>query len=251
MKIANKYFLKQKITATQSDMKSLFRFDSILGAFQDATTAHSAIMGVDHDGLIASSNAFWVLSKIKFKISGSIKTGDEVTIQTWPKKPSAFRFIREYLIEKDGAFAGEDASVKIEGKSEWCVLDADTHMLRKLSSICYPKFEHIEDSTGVSDFARLKIEVGEEDLAYTYKTALTDIDCNAHVNNLAYARMSLNAFSPEEFALKGFNAFELHFISQTFYGDEISIYKKTTESGVYVEGKKADLSVFKALFYNE
>ena len=240
----NYYQIENSIVSSEVDSNSALRFDSVLKIFQDITTAHSAHMKVDHDNLIASSNAYWVLAKIKFKIAGDIKTGDKYTAKTWPLAPSLLMFIREYKIATPTA--------TVDGRSEWCVLDATTLAIRKSNTIVYPQeMAHIEEKTGVSDFIRLREEVCETDFVYNYQTVFTDIDCNKHVNNLSYARMALNTFTPEEFSEYSFSACEVHFVSQSYFGDIISIYKKKTQSGVYVEGKKQNATVFKVLFYNE
>ena len=225
-------------------MKGNFRFDGVLGVFQDTATAHSTLMGVDHDSLIASSNAFWVLSKVKFRKNGTFKTDDEIVADTWPLKPSAYRFIREHKITKNGG--------TIDGRSEWCVLDSEKLSLRKSSSIIYPHdMDCLEDKSFVSEFLRLNVAIEECSYVYDYTTRFTDVDCNGHVNNLAYARMALNVFSPEEYFKYNFNAFEIHFVSQTYFGDTVQIYSKKDDTSVYVEGRIAEKTVFKALFYNE
>ena len=132
------------------------------------------------------------------------------------------------------------------------MLDASNLSLRKADSIKYPRdIEHLNDNVNVLDFTRFSQKVVEDDFYYSYKTVFTDIDCNGHVNNIAYARMSLNLFSPEEFDKGNFNSFEIHFVSQTYFGEEIKIYKKSEEGKVYVEGIKDNKTVFKALFYRE
>ena len=37
---------------------------------------------------------------------------------------------------------------------------------------------------------------------------------------------------------------QVNFVSQSFYNDEIAVYKKRTDYGYYVEGKKDNLTVF-------
>ena len=240
----NHFSQKRYVSSSIVDMNGNFRFDGVLGVFQDTATAHSAQMGVDHDRLVVSSNAFWVLSKVKFRIDGVFKTDDEIVADTWPLKPSAYRFIREHKITKDGG--------TVDGRSEWCVLDCEKLTVRKSSSIDYPHdMDCLEERASVSDFLRLNVAEEDCNYCYDYTTRLTDVDCNGHVNNLAYARMALNVFSPEEYPVYGFNAFEIHFVSQTYHGDTVKVYVKKDVDTVYVEGRMDDKTVFKALFYKE
>ena len=124
--------------------------------------------------------------------------------------------------------------------------------LRRLDTVSYPAdMPHIEERASVSPFLRLREEVCEEDYSYTYKAGYSDIDVNGHVNNVVYSKMALNTFTPEEFNSLNYNAFEIHFISQCYLDNEIKIYKKQVDNGVYIEGKINDKSAFKCLFYNE
>ena len=87
------------------------------------------------------------------------------------------------------------------GSSEWCTLDYDTRMPRKSSSVCYPSdMVHREDESGAGAFVRVKEKVSEDDYVYTYRSMFVDIDSNKHTNNVAYVRMALDTFSPEEFS---------------------------------------------------
>ena len=64
--------IKKIITASEVDSKWNLRFDSILNIFQDLATSHAREMGMGFDDLMKNSNAFWVVSKIKFKITNKI-----------------------------------------------------------------------------------------------------------------------------------------------------------------------------------
>lgn len=240
----NLHELKTTVFASQCNDKQILRTDAILNFFQDLATEHAIELKTDYNSLKAASNAFWVISKVKFKKVGKISHHDGVTVSTWPIKPQSIRFFRDYNIK------GENG--EIHGTSEWCVLDFNSMQLRRLETISYPtEMEHIEKRAEVSPFLRLREEINEENYSYTYKAEYSDIDVNGHVNNVVYSKMALNTFTPNEFDEKNYNAFEIHFLSQCFLGNEIKIYKKQLETGVYIEGKVEDKSVFKCLFYNE
>jgi acyl-ACP thioesterase len=241
----NFYSANLQITPAQVDMKKALRFDSIMEYFQDAACLHSVEMGVEHDELMQSSNAFWVLSKVKFRIDGIFLQGDEIVSATWPLEAKGFRFVREHKIEK------ADKTATVHGRSEWCILDAKTLMLKKATAVKYPNdMVCLTDRAQVSDFNRFN-QFENALFCYDYKTLNTDIDVNLHVNNVAYARMAINALSKDEYKDGSFNAFEIHFISQSYLGDVISIYKQLEDTALLIEGKLNDKTVFKARFYNE
>ncbi len=233
-------FYKTDYTIKYSEVDSDYnlRLDRILDLFQDITGVHSKEIGVDGPTMLATSNAFWILTKIKMRIEQFPKFDDVVELETWPTTVGGVRFKRDYAIHKDGVKA-------VMGSSEWCTLDYDTHLPRKASSVCYPvDMPHRADESGAGAFVRVKETVCEDDYVYTYRSSFVDIDSNKHTNNVAYVRMMLGVFSPEEFEKFGVNMMQIAFSSQTYYGDEVRIYKKKIENGIYVEGQHEGKQVF-------
>ena len=235
----NYYGIKRKTTSSMYDNNFRLRFDEILTIMQDLATAHSYDMQVDHEKLLKSSNAFWVLSRAKFKINKHVKNNTVVYYKTWPLKPSGVRFTREFSFI-------QNKSVILSGRSEWCILDSNSYTLRRLDSVVYPNdLNYIKKFSDTPDFCKEKFSVSDEDYVYDYKIAFTDIDVNNHTNNVAYCRMALNCFSVEEFNNKDFSTFEIKFINQTFYGDEIKLYKKIIDKNAYyIEGITQNKKVF-------
>ena len=103
---------------------------------------------------------------------------------------------------------------------------------------------HRSDFSGAGEFSKKKEQTCQEDFCYSHKVLFVDIDSNQHTNNIAYVRMALNAFIPEEFDNIKLDEFEIYFLSQTFYGDSVDVYKKKTEYGYFIEGKKDGKTVF-------
>ncbi len=232
---------KKPITLSMVDSQSKLKFDAILNIFQDIATMHATKMGMGFIDLRDNCNAFWVLSKIRFTLDGNIYQTQHAQAKTWPITPSAIRFIRDFTIKSPTG--------KVKGTSEWCLLDFTTNSLRKISSVNYPsELVHIKKRSGAGDFSRVRVELEEKDFCYEYLASFTDIDCNNHVNNVAYVKMALNCFSPTEFADANFKGFEIQFANQSFFGDKICLYKKPIENGVYIEGKMQDKTIFKCIF---
>ena len=235
----NTYTLTKQINSTLIDYENKMRFDTLLSSFQDTAIFHSNEMGVGFYDLLKTSNAIWVLTKIKLYAPKMPLLTENVEFSTYPTDISAFRFIREFT-------ALGDMGANAVGHSEWCLLDASSKSLRKSDSIVYPfNIVRRTDNVGLS-FDNMRYDMGK--YAYTYKIKLTDIDCNKHTNNVAYARMALNSFSIEEFDSYNFTTFEIKFINQSYFGEEIEIYKnKLDENRVFILGKSKDKNIFSVL----
>lgn len=239
----NNYFtLKQVVPSSCADANQNLRFDHILTYMQDVSTFHSFHMNVDHDALLKSSNAFWVLTKIKFKIIKTPHCFESVNFNTWPTQVKGLRFFREY------EFLGEDGA-NIQGRAEWCMLDATTGAIRKPSTVKYPSdMVHLDKQADVSPFIKFLTDDITFEFSHVHKVKNVDIDVNKHTNNVAYARMAINAFSVDEFLDYNFKNFEIHFIKQTYFDNEVEVYKAKTQNGVIVKGVKNNETIFCCLF---
>ena len=236
-------YYKTDYTVNYSDVDNNYnmRLDYIISSFQDITGVHSEQIGIDGPTLLKKSNAFWILTKFKLNINKLPKNTEKIELETWPTTVGGVRFNRDYAIYKDGEKI-------ISGASEWCILDYDTKAIRRSSTVCYPiDMPHRADRSGAENYIKAKENVCEEDYILTYRSSFTDIDTNQHTNNIAYVRMALNTFSPDEFASFYINQFQISFISQTYFGSEIKLYRKKTDYGYFIEGKCDEKTVFNAI----
>ena len=235
------YVLNNQITSSLVDNGNKMRFDTLLSTFQDLAVFHSIELGVGFYDLLKKSNALWVLTKVKLYADKMPLLSENVEFTTYPTDISLVRFIREFT-------ASGDMGAKVIGHSEWCLLDATNFSVRRSNSIDYPfDLERRTDNVGL-EFTNTKCEILDEDYSYTYSVCLTDIDCNNHVNNVAYARMALNTFTPNGFNKFDFKSFEIKFINQAFYGCKIKVFKKQiNENTVYILGKTDEKQIFSVI----
>lgn len=234
----NTYKTDYVIRYSDIDCNYNMRPDVMVSLFQDITTAHSSLMGIDGDNMRKNSNAFWVITKMKLKFGSFPIFNNDLQLETWPTTVDKVRFGRDYAIYQNGKKI-------VCGTSEWCTLDIDTKALRRTDSIAYPKdMPHRSDLSGAGNFIKQKETITEDDFCFTHRSAFTDIDTNKHTNNVAYVRMMLDTFTPEEYAALLIDEIQISFISQSFYGDSIRVYRRKTDYGYYIEGKLEGKNVF-------
>ena len=241
----NTYKLNHTVSYSEVDSFYKLRLDYIFSHFQNIADLHSKEMGTDGEALLQKSNVFWVLTKMKLKVAELPKSSETITVETWPLKAKGVRFDRDFkLSNKDKIF--------VMGSSEWCTLDYTAQKLRRVDSVAYPHdMQFREDRSGAGELIRAKESVCDTDLNHTYRSSFVDIDTNKHTNNVAYLRMILNCFTPDEFEALTIDEFQINFLSQTFYGDEIKIYKKKTDYGFYIEGHCNETTVFNCVILVE
>lgn len=205
-----------------------------------ATFNHADEMGLDHDTMIERDNAFWVISKMKMQIKGEIHSQDKLIIKTWTHTPGMIRFNRDCTLKVKN-------SIKVKATAEWCCLDFETRKLRKASSIKYPKLEMEEKVELDLPYTNLKLEVGEADYIYSRKIRTTDIDINNHTNNLKYNIIAFDALDINELKAIDIKEYEIYFVNESKYGDEIKVYKKKIKDYIYIEGKIEDKTIFRSV----
>ncbi len=238
----NFYKIDYTVKSTEIDSFWKMRIDHIIELFQAITGAHSIELGVDGPTLLEKSNAFWILTKFKIKICELPLMEDKIMVETWPTFAKGVRFGRDFSMQKGN-------KTIVMGTSEWCTLDYTTKELRRANSVCFPdNFDYRNDLSGAGDFVRLRETVSDCDYHHTHTSLFVDIDTNKHTNNIAYLRMALNCFTPDELENLKVEDMQISFLAQTYYGDSIKIYKKIIENGIYIEGKVDENAVFNCLF---
>ena len=90
----NMYKEKLVVDDTSIDYEMRVPITEIMRMLEIATFNHADSIGLDHDNMIKTSNAFWIVSKMKLLVTGSLKSGDKATIKTWTYEPGMIRFDR-------------------------------------------------------------------------------------------------------------------------------------------------------------
>lgn len=241
----NFYNENHTVNYSEVDANGNLRIDYIFSELQRITAFHSKEMGCDGGKILKDCNAIWVLGKMKLQILDFPSMFDKIDLQTWPTKVSAVRFSRDYKIQKD-------LKDIVLATSEWCVLDANTHTLRRGNTICYPfDMKHKTETSGCQDFSKLKESILETDFNHSHCVRYTDVDMNNHTNNIAYVRMALNCFTVEELDQFKISEIEMYYLNESYFNDNIKVYKKQTDYGYFITGKIGDKTIFDCVIKGE
>lgn len=208
--------------------------------FQIATFNHSSKMGLDHASMLEKSNAFWVVTKLKLKLSNKIKSSDRITATTWTHELGGVRALRDCVIKKKNLIVANCSS-------EWCCLDFETRRLRKMNSISYPTLEMEKTKRLNVNFTNMRESICEKDFVYSRVIHSTDIDTNNHTNNLKYNQMALDSFSVDELKGIDISEYEIYFVNESHEKDIINIHRKKLKNCYYIEGICSDKTIFKVV----
>ncbi len=238
-----KNFMTKKL-AIQSyymDFRKKLSLPACMGMFQDIANDHGESLGVDRWSLLKTSNAFWVITKVKMKITDFPELDQKVDITTWTIDNSAVKFERDCTLKN-----GKQPLVNI--RSEWVALDATTRRIRPAKTINFPFDMKNRKVRAVPEkYSNFNYLISQEDLCYSRTIYSTDIDVNNHVNNCYYSKFVLDCFSTSFLNTNKLTEYEIHFINECTEGEKLNLFKqKINDKTYYVEARVVDKVIIKA-----
>lgn len=220
------------------DFKDDIKISALVDVFEDLVAENSKDLKIDIDS-VAEYGLKWVITKISAVVKKQLKSHDSIKIATWPKKPSAVKFMRSFKADDENGVRAVDIS------SVWCVLSRETDKIMPASKVIMPDGAEFSDENTDTAAAPHALSFTDGTLVFDYKFVYGDIDGNRHVNNVAYIRLAENSLSTSEYAGKRLAAFEANFLSQSYEGDEAFVYKKTDGNTVFVSIRVKEKEVFR------
>ncbi len=207
----------------------------ILGLFylvMDLATEHGDAIDLGMDKL-AEKGLFWVASKTKIKINKMPRMLENITASTWPQDPGRIRCNRFYSV-KNGT------EMLAEGKTEWAIVEKETGKPHRLADV-YPEcMEYCPEIVCEEPFAKLSTDFeGCEDVAL-YRVKSADIDVSQHMNNVAYIRCALSAFTVKEIEYMNITEVEAVYRIQCFEGEKLTLRMRKEEKAVDIGIIKED-----------
>ncbi len=217
----------------ESDADGLVGVKGYVNYFQDIASGFFHSIGKGNDTLPYQYGVAWVYSKYKLKIYEKTDFSDDITLTSWVSKCDTIRVWQEMEIRRGD-------TLLCEGRLESCIVNLSEKKIIKTAFIDLP--EDIEDPclTAVERFSRRMKFSPDAQYRYTHTVRYTDLDNNHHMNNLRYVNMFLNAFSPDFFEENTVTDFEIQYISQAYFGDELGIFSEQNGDTVTLYAKNAD-----------
>jgi len=228
-----KYSAKVTLYNSYFDKNDRLSMKSILSIFQDVASIHAEEIGVGYKEML-NKNLYWVLSRIKIDIVKMPEINQTVVVETWPHEKGKVDFDRDLRI------LSEDGEVLIIGTSKWCVIDTVQRKLQRAENVnyigdIYPGVNYAET------FSKISLPDVNTLFKFKYNVLFSDLDHNQHMNNTNYANLVVSAIENEKF-----NHFEINFLNECKFKDEIYISTCKNNNAEYVLGFVSDNKVFDA-----
>lgn len=172
-------------------------------------------------------NYTWVLSRLAVELDEMPYQYEEFSVQTWVENVYRLFTDRNFaILDKDGRKIGYARSV-------WAMISLHTRKPADLLSLHGGSIvDYIcDEPCPIEKPSRIKVSAAEPSVLL--KAKYSDIDINDHVNSIRYIEHILDLFPIEMYQQKRICRFEMAYIAESYYGDELSFYMDDAGEGIY------------------
>ncbi len=200
---------------------------ALLDLLQDAAWEHATHLGHGHEAMLAEQ-LIWVLVRQKVAVQRWPAWGTTVHLRTWVRPTKSSLALRDFELLSDGEVVGV-------ATTSWLLVDATTRRpSRRSVADLSVEFRHDRALDLEAPKLAPRADLVER---LVHEVRRGDLDLNRHVNNVRYARWSLDALPDDGLGLAGY---EVNFLAEARAGDRITI--RTSDPGpgwVDVQGVRA------------
>lgn len=178
-------------------------------------------------------NYTWVLSRLAIDLEEMPYQYEEFTVQTWVENVYRLFTDRNFaIIDKDGKKIGYARSV-------WAMINLNTRKPADLLTLHGGSIvDYVcDEPCPIEKPSRIKVATDQPCAKLTAK--YSDIDINGHVNSIRYIEHILDLFPIDLYKSKRIQRFEMAYVAESYYGDELSFFEEEVSENEYrVEIKK-------------
>ncbi len=175
----------------------------------------------------------WVLSRLAVEMFEMPRQYEHFTVQTWVEA------VYRLFTDRNFAILNAEGKPIGYGRSVWAMIDLES---RKPADLLQLHGGSITDyicqkECPIEKPSRIKV-CGASDVV-AYQTKYSDIDINGHVNSIKYIEHILDLFPMKQFKEKQIRRFEMAYVAESYYGDELSfVMDRTSDNEYHVEVRK-------------
>lgn len=173
-------------------------------------------------------NCSWVLTRFAVEFGERPGCGSTITVATWVSDVNRFGTTRNMVVSGEG---GETIAMAV---TQWAVIDLDRRAAINLTELVDCSFALVDEAPPVA--MPLKVAPLTPERKKRHTVVYSDIDFNRHVNAARYITWMFDMLPVEYFTGWRLARFDVNFISEARYGDEVEI-------GYRTEGGKSLFSI--------
>lgn len=179
-------------------------------------------------------NYTWVLSRLAIEMEDMPNQYEKFSVETWVEN------VYRLFTDRNFAILNQEGKAIGYARSIWAMINMNTRKPADLLSMHgggITNYVLNDKECPIEKPARIKVTT--EEAAASLIARYSDIDINGHVNSIRYIEHILDLFPLEYYKVMRIRRFEIAYIAESYYGDELKFYKEETNSGEFsVEVKK-------------
>ena len=170
-------------------------------------------------------NYTWVLSRLAIEMDEMPRQYEAFSIDTWVEDDYRLFTNRNYAIrDKAGRTLGYARSV-------WAMINMHTRRPIDLLSVNGGTIREFICDAPCPIGKPSRIKVHAEGPAASLRAKYSDIDINGHVNSIRYIEHILDLFPLEQYRQKRIRRFEMAYVAESYYDDQLDFYLETEAGG--------------------
>lgn len=219
--------VKMRAMPSMCDENSLMSIPAILDMFQDVAGIHADSVGIGALEL-EEKGLFWVVSKIRLRISRRPQVEEMLEAVTWIQPAERVSCERDWALRKDGEQLAYVRSI-------WAALRRDDLRPGRMADF-YPDSDFGIAPPDDKPFTRMSKDFGGAEPLGEYRIRSVDIDRGGHMNNVNYVRAMLGCFTCAQLVEMDIRELDMQFILQCYEGETIRFVKRPSEDGIMEVG---------------
>ena len=202
------------ISNNDVDNKFELKVPAIFRYFQDIALLATEEVGVDSISL-SKKNIDWVITRMAVEIKRLPKCDEEIIVHTYPGKDMAMLYPRFFYI------TDKENNVIIRASSIWALIDNNTRkVIVDRDVISKLPAESKEDQLPLPE----KISVPENSVFIeNRKIHYSDLDFNAHMNNVRYIELLMDAHDSEFYKKNHISSILLNYMKEIKEKETVSV----------------------------
>ncbi len=218
------------IDSRDVDGRGFCKASAVLGHLQEAATQAAEVGGFTRQRMLECYRAFWMLTRIWYRLNRPLKWEEELTIRTWHRgNEHGAALYRDFDL-----YVGEEPVG--EAVSAWVLADLDSRRLLRLSQV--EEMNHTDGGALCKELKLKKLRCPEAVQTVERRPMrYSDTDINGHVNNTRYADFACDAVELERLPENRFlSQLQIGYLAECRPGEELTIQTGELERGQYVCG---------------
>ena len=194
----------------------------VMELMQDCFTEYLSLLHCDNIRLHREFRRYWVVMRAYCRFGTAAQWNETIHARTSVIKRTPMIFETEIVLTHS------DGSLVADGVQQLCVLDMAEHKPCKLDFL--PELTSFPCAAPLGEAHRF-LRLVPPQVALSYETVIraTDVDSNGHMNNIAYVRAVLNAFSVKELKTTPIASLEMHYDGECFENETLVVSRADDE----------------------